>query len=234
MEDEDLARGVDPVDDAARRAARIDVPGSVDGEGGDVPFDVVQHDFRLARAVDAMDLARGSGGHEQAPLRIEGEGPEVLVVGVEEDRRLSRAVEEVHLAVGRRAGEETAVVAEGKGVDLELGRVVDGGGGARAFDAQHPALVAGSGVDPPLGITRQRPHRRRLGIVERPGRGGEADPALGVDGEPLRVALQEVARALHLPELRLGRGRRGGRAQHGQGNGETTEHGASQEINARR
>ena len=36
MEDEDLAPGIDPVEDPTRRAAGIDVPRAVHGKGGDV------------------------------------------------------------------------------------------------------------------------------------------------------------------------------------------------------
>ena len=123
----------------------------------------------------------------------------------------------VDLAVGRGARVHGAVLAHGEGVDLELRRVEQERGLA-VLHAEHLALVAGAHVETAFRVAGQRPHVGRLRILEHARGRSQAHAALGVDGEPLGLAIQEIARPFELPELGLRRleGGGDGEASHGQ------------------
>ena len=138
-------------------------------------------------------------------------------------------VDGVDLAVGRGAGVQTGVLAHGKGMDLEL-RGVEEEGGLAVLDAVDLALVAGAHVEAAGLVARERPDVGRLRVLEDAGGGGEAHAPLGVDGEAVGLPVQEVARPLERPELRLGRAQDGGHGQAGQGQepGDLVAHRTSQ------
>ncbi len=217
VQDEYLAHAVDAIEDAAGRAARVDVAATVHGHGRDVALGTREKDLRLVLRGDAVDPSLRSGGHEQAPLVVEREGPDVLVRGIEVDLGLAGAVDGVHLAVGRGAGVETAVLADGEGMDLEL-RGVEEEGGLAVLDAEHLAVVAGADVEAAVRVAGERPDVGRLRVLDHAGGRSQTHTALGVDRESLRLPVEEIARPFELPELGLGGldGGGDGEASHGQ------------------
>jgi hypothetical protein len=217
VQDEHLARAVDPVEHPAGRAPGVDVATGVHGQRGDVALRAREEDLRLVLGRDAEDPPLGPGGHEEAALVVEGERPDVLVRGIEVDLGLAGAVDGVDLAVGRRAGVEAAVLADGEGVDLELGCVEEQGGLA-VLDAEHLALVASADVEPAFRVARERPDVGRLRVLDHARGRSQAHAALGVHGEALGLPVEEIARPFELPELGLRRldGDGNGEASHGQ------------------
>jgi hypothetical protein len=164
-----------------------------------------------------VDPSLRSRGHEKAALVVEGERPDVLVGGIEVDLGLALAVDGVHLAVGRGAGVETAVLADGEGMDLEL-RGVEQQRGLAVLDAEHLPVVAGADVEAAFPVAGQRPDVGRLRVLDHASGRSQTHAALGVDGEPLGLPIEEIARPFELPELGLCRldGDGNGEAGHGQ------------------
>ncbi len=223
-EDEHLEGRIEAVDDSVGGAARVEVSLVVQGQGQDVRLRAREHGLRLALGVDPIDPALRPRGHEQVARLVEGQGPDVLVAGIEEGSGLAARVHRVDFPVRRGGHVKAAVRPQGQGVHLQL-RGIEEERALAPFDLEDLPLVARAHVEGALGVGGHTPHRRHLGVVEDAGCGREADAPLGVDGEALHVALQEVPGPLDLPELRLGRVEERGREQGDhQGEGRPTRH----------
>jgi hypothetical protein len=189
-----------------------------------------EDDLALSLPGHPVDLAVGARRDEQPALAVEGQGPDVLVGGVVVDLGLAPALvsDDVDLAVGRARRVQVALRTHGDGVDLEL-LGVEGDARLATLDAEDLSVVAGSGEHGSVGIGGEAPDHEALGVVEQAGLRRQPDLPVGVHGQPLGLAGEEVARSLDPPELGLGgeERRRGDRRGEGEAHDEAARHGTS-------
>ena len=163
------------------------------------------------------------------PCAVEGEGPDVLVA---RDRRRSRPCPRGR----RRRPCRRARCPRRRGRPLPTARAwtsssaasKSSDGPCRSSMRKTLPVVAGARRRAGPSPSRASDHTYGAsGSWQRARGGGQAHAALGVHGEPLGLAVEEVARAFELPELRLGR-------RDGPGSGQAEPRPAAQRPEAHR